>query len=209
MKVNTLQLMMLVANLPVSNVFEQMVIGKQLLNSNEISTQINLLEDTLQRKRNWIAAIPKDNSSLVDAIKEFSDKVYLNYRELLFNNSKSVHIADEVIAKYSLPEFSEVDGSYSLLFAIVLITQIDDIPGYSYPMIVDFFRQSNPGMPELMMATIFCRMYGEKIHSAAFEFRDWWDKQEHKELPFSIHFEIRNKLQELQEKYNLPDFFAA
>ena len=205
MKVNTLQLMMLVANLPVSNVFEQMVIGKQSLNSNEISTQINLLEDTLQRKRNWIAAIPKDNSSLVDAIKEFSDKVSLNYRELLFNNSKSVHIADEVIAKYSLPEFSEVDGSYSLLFAIVLITQIDDIPGYSYPMVVKFFRQSNPEMPELMMGTIFCRRYSEDVAKAAFEFRDWWKNKENNFL----HHEIVNKIDALRKKYNLPDFFAA
>lgn len=205
MKVNTLQLMMLVANLPVSNVFEQMVIGKQLLNSNEVSTQINLLEDALQRDRNWKAAIPEDNPHLYEAINEFLEIAHQNYGRLLFNYTESVHIAEDIISKHNLPELIEINGTYSLAFAIVLITQIDNLPGYSYPMVVKFFRQSNPEMPELMMGTIFCRRYSENVAKAAFEFRDWWKNKKNN----FFHHEIVNKFHKLRKKYNLPDFFAA
>ena len=54
MKVNTLQLMMSVADLPASNFFEQMMAGKLHLNGNDIATQINLLQDALQKKKNWM-----------------------------------------------------------------------------------------------------------------------------------------------------------
>ena len=97
MKVNTLHLMMKAANLPASNIFEQMMSGKPLLNCDEVSTQINLLEDALQRKEDWLETISDNNPSLTEALKEFVDKVSSNYRELLFNHTKSVNVAKEVI----------------------------------------------------------------------------------------------------------------
>ena len=208
MKINTLQLMMFAVNLPVSDKITE----PNSCNSNDFSTSFNLIKDAMLQKKTWAKAIPQKNSKLFQAIDELINITSPFYYDLLLHPTEAHKIATELIRKYNLPEVTDIEGCYSLSFAVVLITQIQDLPGYSYPMVVDFYRQNNPGMPELLKATVFTRINSENINGMAFEFRDWWKEQE--KIPnlctlFKMQMKIQDKLEELRIKYNLPSFFIA
>ena len=207
MNVNTVQLMMYVTNLPTSDFIEKMMSGDSSLDCQKVSTSINLFKDALHNKVCLGDAVSEENIAFFKAIQELIVKTVPLHMELMTNYKKALELTEEIAKKHNLSELTQIKGSYSLSFAITLVANIEDFPGYSYPMVVDFFRQSNPEMSELMMATIFGRMYSENIHSAAFEFRDWWKEQD-KKMSFP-HPDVENKLQELRQKYNLPEYFEA
>ena len=208
MKINTLQIMMYAVNLPVSDKITE----PNSCNGNNFSTSFNLIKDAMLRKKTWVKAVPEENSKLFQAIDELINITSPFYYDLLLHPAEAHKIAIELINKYNLPEVTDIEGCYSLSFAVVLITQIQDLPGYSYPMVVDFYRQNNPEMPELLMATVFTRINSENIHNMAFEFRDWWKEQEKISnlcTLFKMQMQIRDKLEELRIKYDLPSFFCA
>ena len=212
MNVKTLDFLMAVANLPIGNYTE--VLNKQQkahVDINKISTRMNIFKDVVSNKE-LVDVVSIKNPYLYDAILEVRKTTVPCYFQLLLDYASTVDYITTIMKKYNLPKISEINGQYSLLFAIVLITEITDLPGYDYHTVVDFYRQNNPNVSEGMMATTFCRSLPQETYSLAFEFRDWWKKQEkNTDLASKIQTveNINSQVEFLQKKYYVHGFIKA
>lgn len=212
MNVKTLDFLMAVANLPIGNYTEVLSnLHEANVDINKISTRMNIFKDALSNKE-LVNVVSMKNPYLYDAILEVRKTTVPCYFHLLLDYTSTVEYIKTIIKKYNLPEISEINGQYSLQFAIVLITEITDLPGYDYQTVVDFYRQNNPNISDNMMATVLGRGLSQEIYSLAFEFRDWWKEQE-KSTDLASKLQtaenINSQLEFLQKKYYVQSFIKA
>lgn len=212
MKINTLQLMMSATYLPMSDLVERSISACNYCDCNNFLTSLNIHKDVLLMKENWINVFSESDPDILYALDEFSRKALPVCTNNQPNYDEVQKTAINIMSKYNFSKWIEIKGGYSILFAIVLIAQIEDVPGYSYQVVVDYFRRDNPGIPEMLMGTVLGLRSSEKIHLAAFDFRDWWKKQKQNnetENLFCFQAKIKKKVEELRVEYDLPKFIDS
>lgn len=220
MKVKTLELMMLNAQLPVNDHLELFFSGVNFDREAKF-THLNLMNDLIPDSYTIMDVIGSGNSDLIMGLYTFSEIVNHGREQYSLYYSKAHELAFQIAQACNLPELSEINGQYSLRTAIVLITGIKDLPGYAYQTVVDFYHQSNSHLPTEELATNFMNSYTYPLKDMAFEFKNWWDtvknsfcesKQEFLNNPvqvFKAQMAINTKLEELQKKFNIPYYLKG
>lgn len=218
MKIKTLDLMMVAAGIPVNDHIELFLMDCEF-DIDEKTTHINIISDISGGSNLYEVHFPIPNV-LEDALSEFKSKVDSNYPEFSHSYSKSKECALSIIRANKLPEMVEVRGSYSLRFAVVLVTGID-LPGYHYQQVADFYQQSNPNLSKDELANSFISSYPEELSKLVADFQEWWNANKEKfsaqEKPlredivstFKAQMAISDKFTELQKKYDISYYLKG